>query len=647
MSCNNKEIYLTSEETHISVVQELRNLSQIVFGMIPEYFQIMQDEGFQEQGIFKVKVTVGKFSEVQTRRRMSQAIRSVSKSLVATLRNQMEDMHQNLNNYLCYNVEKFIKHQRMLLDLELDACAGFLKEMEKQGKRYLGKVEVAEVSIQEYGYALVTFWRIDNGHPLDISAGCPVFLRGSKTQDQFGIVVSVKEAQVVVSVRKNQWVFSKESKFQMGKIDGINELHKLKIAVGNAMNPSNQFTVLRDVLFGLKYPGELPPLSKPLKYKNSSLDVTQQKTVEFVLRQKELSIIQGPPGTGKTTTVVEVILQTITRGTKVLVTAPSNAAVDNILEKLLHFTPNGKGKIVRIGQPARVCKYLQTYTIDAATKDQSKVVEALRKDIALIQEELDLNLDGFTKQREELNKRRDELKHKLGVAYQVMKKARSKALLGADVVLCTITGCDPDGLIKLLPSEHFGLAVIDECGQALEAACWLVVPLAPRLLLAGDHRQLPPTVHSLDKNVQEQLSISMMERLLQIYRVSDHRVVMMLDVQYRMNRQIMQWSSDTFYQGKLYASPIVSDQTLAQLPCVRPVDGFTEPIILVDTVNTGMREVKSGDSKSLTNVGEARIVCHIVRQLMDSGVTARDLGVITPYSKQVELLQLNLETQFQ
>ena len=144
------------------------------------------------------------------------------------------------------------------------------------------------------------------------------------------------------------------------------------------------------------------------------------------------------------------------------------------------------------------------------------------------------------------------------------------------------------------PRNHFGLTVIDECGQSLEAACWLVIPWAPRLLLAGDHLQLPPTIHSRSKKVQEQLSVTLMERLLQRYSIWEDRVVMMLNIQYRMNTRIMQWSSDTFYHGKLYAAPKVGSHCLEELEHVTRLAGVTDTVLLlVDTVGAGMAEVNT------------------------------------------------------
>ena len=631
-----------SQDPH---VQAVRSRAQTLFGRSPSYIMVEGKDGFKEQRTVTVRASAGRFSAFGKGRRKSNAVQSASRALLFTLRDASPNIQEILNNIPLSNIDQFILNQKLLLELEVQACMT-LKKKENVAEGLNEKLEVAALDNPVYGGTLVTLWTTGSV-PGDVRAGSNVILKGWE-QKLMGIVTSVDEAQVRLSVKENQLVFTLATEFYMERIEGTKEFQKLKLAVENAKNPSSHYRDLCNVLFGLKEPEVLPPDLCPLALFNPNLDRTQRRAVKFVLEQRELAIIHGPPGTGKTTAVVEVILQEVRGGAKVLVCAPSNVAVDNILERLLVHRPEVRGRYVRIGQPARVSEALQGFTLDAVTRERTEEVEELRQKVAAIQADLDAGSDGVTKERQELWKEMEDLRQELQVASQALDSARSEVMAEAEVVLGTLTCCTPDGPLRLLPPDHFSLSVVDECGQALEAACWLVVPRSPRLLLAGDHLQLPPTIHSRSKQVQDQLSVTLMERLLQRYSIWGGKVVMMLDIQYRMNSLIMQWSSDTFYQGKLYASPDVSEHTLAGLPHVTPVVGLTDTVLLlVDTAGCGLEEVCPGDSSSLANVGEARIVCNLARRLFESGLTPAEVGVVTTYAKQVELLQLNLGAEFQ
>ena len=174
--------------------------------------------------------------------------------------------------------------------------------------------------------------------------------------------------------------------------------------------------------------------------------------------------------------------------------------------------------------------------------------------------------------------------------------------------------------------------MIDECSQSQEMACWIVIPRSPKLILAGDHLQLPPTI--LAKKAEEELSLTLMERLLDRYW---YTLVKMLTVQYRMNSKIMQWSSDTFYMGKLYPAQLVADHKLSDLGHV-PKCGLTDTVLmLIDTAGKEMKECKSASktAPSFANIGEAAVVIHHVKSLIQRGVKPADIAVVTPYNFQV------------
>eukprot|EP00092_Neocalanus_flemingeri_P024607 GFUD01026687.1.p1 GENE.GFUD01026687.1~~GFUD01026687.1.p1 ORF type:complete len:903 (+),score=241.20 GFUD01026687.1:48-2756(+) len=622
-----------------SIFQELLQRAQSIHGHTPAYSMIRNSAEFQEQGIITIRVRVGEYSTCGKGKRRKNAIISAAREMLKTLETIPQNIPDLLERFASNSIDQFVLKTKLLIDLEEAACAGLLK---KEKVEISERLEVAETSNTVYGGTLVKLWT--SGIMPEVRVGSNVSLQGWE-QQMIGIVTSVDEAQVCLSVRESKLVFTLVTDFILERMDCHREFQKLKVAVENANNPTKHFENLRDVLFGLKEP-EVAPFLLPLKYFNPQLDKTQKASVNFSLRQEELTVIHGPPGTGKTTAVVEIILQTLLTGGKVLVCSPSNVAVDNIMERLLTFRQE-KEKFIRIGNPARVSEGLQKFTLDAVTQEKSRQVEDVQMQISVIQAELDKSSDGVTGERLELWRKSDQLKQDLKHMTEDLHNTREKALVNAEVVLGTLTSCDPEGTLKLLPQFHFSLTVIDEVAQALEAACWLVIPRAPRLLVAGDHLQLPPTIHSQNKEVKDQLSVTLMERLLDRYARWDMKVVFMLDIQYRMNRKIMQWSSDTFYHGGLYASPSVENHTLAQLSHVRLVPGLTDTVLLlIDTAGCNMGEVASGEKTSFANVGEARIVCHLVKQLMESGLRAEEVGVITTYSRQVELLANNLHSQY-
>uniref|UniRef100_A0A8C5ITP1 DNA-binding protein SMUBP-2 n=1 Tax=Junco hyemalis TaxID=40217 RepID=A0A8C5ITP1_JUNHY len=216
--------------------------------------------------------------------------------------------------------------------------------------------------------------------------------------------------------------------------------------------------------------------------------------------------------------------------------------------------------------------------------------------------------------------------------------AMAAALSQASVVLATNTGASSDGPLKLLPETHFDLVVIDECAQALEASCWIPLLKAPKCILAGDHKQLPPTIIS-HRAAAEGLSLSLMERLAGHY---GERAVRMLTLQYRMHRLIMEWASSELYGGRLSAHPSVAQHLLRDLPGVTDTEETSTPLLLIDTAGCGLFELEVEDEQSKGNPGEVQLVGMHVQALVDAGVKAKDIAVVAPYNLQVDMLRQHL-----
>ncbi len=386
---------------------------------------------------------------------------------------------------------------------------------------------------------------------------------------------------------------------------------------------------LRDVLLGETTPSFRPPgEDAPL---DPSLNPSQQEAARFALAAEDLAIIHGPPGTGKTTTVVEVIRRAVRRGEKVLACAPSNLAVDNMLEKLLAFGE----KAVRLGHPARVLPELRSHALDLLVEEHDDV--RLARKLAKEAFALFRKAGKFTRAKPEPGARRDmrqEARSLLADARRLEKMAVGHILDTASVLCATTTGLDGD----LLGDRTFDLVVIDEACQSTEPGCWIPLPRGRRVVLAGDHCQLPPTVLSREAAAQG-FDVSLMERL--VARHGD-AVTRLLTVQYRMNRAIMDFSSLELYDARLEADPSVENHRLADLPGVTACPLTEEPVLFLDTAGAGYDEDGEPDGESRLNRQEAELVCRKVRALLDAGVAPRDVAVIAPYAAQVRLIRERL-----
>ena len=401
-------------------------------------------------------------------------------------------------------------------------------------------------------------------------------------------------------------------------------------AMAQARTATSRTGRLRDMLLGdrpLRY-GE--PDSKKLDF-YSSLNPPQQDAVRFALAAFDLAILHGPPGTGKTTTLAEVIYQAVARGDRVLACAPSNTAVDNLLERLIAIMPN----VVRVGHPARVFESLRNHTLDELVdKDPStSVVRDMRREVEEIMRAASKTLRGndWRRQKREMYAEANQLR---GQIRAIERNVIKSILDGADVI-CTTTTIDDE----LLDDRKFDLVVIDEACQCTEPSVWQAILRADRIVLAGDHCQLPPTVLS-DEASKNGMRVSLMQRLVEREGESAFR---RLTVQYRMHESIMQFSSEAFYEGTLIADASVKAHRLCDLPDVAELPLTAEPIEFIDTAGAEFDEQIEPDGESKLNPKEANLVIRLVRELMDAGVSPDQIAIIAPYAAQVRLLRTRLE----
>lgn len=314
---------------------------------------------------------------------------------------------------------------------------------------------------------------------------------------------------------------------------------------------NNRLAYLRDLFYSHQKAGRFS--FEPMKF--PWLNPTQERAVNEVLWAKDVAIVHGPPGTGKTTTLVEAINETLMRESQVLVCAQSNMAVDWISEKLVDRGIN----VLRIGNPTRVNDKMLGFTYERRFESHADYPQlwAIRKAIRELRK-------NRKKGSENYHQKMDRLKSR---AAEIEIRINSELFGEARVIACTLVG----SAHHLLEGMKFGTLFIDEAAQALEAACWIPMRRASRVILAGDHCQLPPTVKSIAA-LRAGLGKTLMERIAE----NKPEVVTLLKIQYRMNDEIMRFSSDWFYGGKVESAPQIK---------YRSVLDYDHPITWIDTSN--------------------------------------------------------------
>jgi Cdc6-like AAA superfamily ATPase len=360
-----------------------------------------------------------------------------------------------------------------------------------------------------------------------------------------------------------------------------------------------------------------PPPGAPAPL--AELNAEQAAALDLADRALDLALVHGPPGTGKTTVLLEVIRRAAARGERVLATAPSNLAVDNLVERLVTA---GLG-CVRVGHPARVLPGLLAHTLEAQAAEH----EAARIAEGLVAEALDLRRSARKRKSRrgpgrfsEARAQERDARALLAEARALEARAEAEVLDRAQVVLATLTSLDA----RAFQGRRFGLAVIDEATQALEPATYLALLRADRAVLAGDHLQLPPTVLSAAAQAGG-LGISLFERLAD---AAGGRARVTLSEQHRMNARIMAFPSEALYGGLLRAHPAVADRALDDAP-----------LVLIDTAGRGFEEEIPEGSDSRQNPGEAELAAREAERLLGLGLPPGELAVISPYDAQVQRLR--------
>ena len=369
----------------------------------------------------------------------------------------------------------------------------------------------------------------------------------------------------------------------------------------------------------------IPMESNEEFFAHPNLNVSQNKAVQHILEANTVALLHGPPGTGKTTTLIQAVKALLKQDSKqLLVVAPSNTAVDLLTERL-----DAVGvAVTRIGNPVKVSEHLQELTLDAKIDRHpaNKDIKTLQKQVRAYTEMAQKYKRSFGKAEREQRKALFDEAHRIRKEVdQIQDFISADVLDRSQVITATLVGSNHE----VIRNRSYETVIIDEAAQALEPACWIPILKAHRLVLAGDHNQLSPTVKS-SKIAGHGLSHTLFEKLV------DHnpQLVSLLDVQYRMNEQIMQYPSVALYDDLLRADSAVAHWSIA---------GDSEPVLFIDTAGAGFEETEidgaifnSGEAHFLTSHLSANIGSWTASLSIDESLS---IGMIAPYRRQVSLLQ--------
>ena len=506
--------------------------------------------------------------------------------------------------------EDYAQYQQKMLNTSLD-------ERRKQGVTWYPVVKVNHfISTGErYTIELERTSHMDLNHAFQSGAVVSLFLgQDEKDSSTQGVISYIRDNKMCIVINDDDlpdWIFDGKLGVNLLFDEGsYREMHKALKEVLNA--EQGRLADLREIFYGAKEPS----FKNGFEFQSVNLNDSQNKALTNIFNAQDVAIIHGPPGTGKTTTLVNAIKEVVKNERQVMVCAQSNAAVDLLVEKLDNLGLD----VLRLGHPARLTPEVIENSLDVK-----------------------ISKHGYFKELREIRKRSDEYRRMAGKYKRnfghhermqrdlLRKEARllkedadrieqhiTEDLLDrAQVIACTLVGSTH----SLVNDRIFKTVFIDEASQALEAAAWIAIRKGYRVVMAGDHQQLPPTVKSL-KAAKEGLENTLFEKAMKIPPAS-----VMLETQYRMHPQIMQFSSDYFYNGGLKTADSVIE---------RERDSLVEHFVFIDTAGTGFAEKVKKQTLSTYNEEEAAL---LVKHLGNNVLPDKSIGIIAPYKAQTEILR--------
>lgn len=547
------------------------------------------------------------------------------------------------------NTEKHFAHLKKALELEQDEEMETFRQKfsaltpdqrEKSGQAIL-RLCIKEVHYNAAGHQLLTFayWQkrplpffsFEEGDVVSLSRdNIDIFKYPTGTVYQ----KTDNEITVAFNFLKDEWL-DEEGVYHLNRSGSGSTYRKMYEALQAVVQAEhNQLARFRDISMGVKKASEGDPVDwKKMSFFNERLNDWQKQAVAMVLQSPEVALVHGPPGTGKTTVLIEIIRQCAKNENFVFAVAPSNTACDHLLEGLTKAGLNA----IRLGHPARIMKDLRKFTLDfqVAAHPLAKEIDWKEKDITRLFQMLDRHRDRRPLSWDEKRDIRDRIHDLKRDVKEIEKKALYDVLNQSQVIVGTLTSAR-DFVFK---DKEIDLLVMDEAAQAIEPAAWISVLDAKKIVLAGDHHQLAPTVKSLDAQAAG-LGKTLFERLHE--KLTDD-FVSLLRVQYRMNEKIMNFSSRQFYECKLIADESVKSHVLADLKNIARNDSTEKALLFLDTAGQGYEEKLEEGSESRYNPEEAQFVIKEVRKLIASGLDPHEIAVIPPYSAQTRYLYKHLK----
>jgi predicted DNA helicase len=554
-------------------------------------------------------------------------------------------------------VEREREAEIEIMKKEIKSLPG--KEREKVGRAILGLK--GKIIGREFSFKIVKYGR-EKDIETEISVGDLVLISKGQPLKSNLVGVVTEKGKKYLSVALEHipfWAFSN------ARIDLFANDITYKRQIENLENLKESGRLALKYSLGGINP--LPSTKTSFFPIDKNLNASQKLAVSFSLGTKDFFLIQGPFGTGKTRTLVEVVLQLVKKGEKVLVCAESNVAVDNLVEKLRE-----KAKIVRLGHPSRVSKGLidSTLSYQIENSEKFKKIKHLREKIEQLIDSRNQFLQPTPQRKRGLGdekilrlaetqrtkrgikiedivsmaewiKIQNQIKKIIKEISKIEAKIAEKILTEAQVVLCT----NSSAALEILENFEFDTALVDEATQTTIPSVLIPICKAKKFILAGDHKQLPPTV--LSPNAKA-LSETLFEKLIQNYPQKS----VLLNIQYRMNEILMEFPNKEFYQGKLKTNERVKNITLKDLKIKKPNFGdFWDKILdpenvvcFLDTLTSERKfERKKAGSTSKENPFEVEIVKTILEKMFKTGIKKEFIGVITPYDDQLDLLRKSLQ----
>ncbi|RED91751.1 IGHMBP2 family helicase [Marinoscillum furvescens] len=482
------------------------------------------------------------------------------------------------------------------------------------GRSYLGTGEKWVVQIERT-------IDVDKRHFFQVGASVSLFLNDPKKKlSASGIVSKVNERYMTMVLNREDppdWM--DEGRLGVDLLFDESTYDEMEKAMRRmAEVREGRLKELATILLGK----QAPSFGKGYDYDHPALNKSQNRALSLIRSAKDLALVHGPPGTGKTTTLVEAIKDTVSEEKQVMVAAASNAAVDLLAEKL---TQQGI-RVLRMGHPARVTEEVVSTTLDArlAEHADAKMLKDLRRKAEEYRSLGRKYKRNFGRaEREQRKMLLDEARNLRDDVRMLEDHMIQDELNKAEVIACTLVGANHNYIFK----RSYKTLFIDEASQALEPASWIPVMKAHRVVMAGDHWQLPPTVKSREA-AQEGLAQTLFERAIMTYDAD-----VMLDTQYRMHDAIMHFSNKKFYKGKLKSAALIAQRRAM----------YDRQVEFVDTAGCGFDEKLNPETLSTYNEEEAHFVLQRLEQTLQ-GLADEDrqrvtIGVIAPYKAQSELLR--------